>query len=89
MNDAQPRLRNCNFKFRCTQKWQLLEVTTEVDVRFCKECQKEVHLVKSLPDLYAFLKNDFCVAIPFDPRKEPWDDQANHLVGMITSIGTN
>ena len=89
MNDAQLRLRNCNFKFRCTQKWQLLEVTSEAGVRFCPECQKDVHLVKSSADLYEFLKNDFCIAIPFEPHEEPWDDQANHLIGMVTSIETN
>ena len=89
MIDAPVRLRNCNFKFRCTQEWLLLEVTSEESVRFCKDCQKDVHLVKSLADLHACLKNDFCVAVPFDFDKEPWDDRSNHLIGMITSIETD
>jgi hypothetical protein len=84
MADAPLKLRNCNFKFRCTKTWQLLEVTGEAGVRFCEDCQKDVHLVKSRADLHECLKNDFCVAIPFDPHEEPWDDRANHLIGMIT-----
>lgn len=89
MKNTSLRLRNCSFKFRCTQTWQLLDVTSEADVRFCNECQKDVHMVKTLSELYKCLKNDFCVAIPFDPSEEPWDDRANHLIGMITSIDTN
>ncbi len=89
MTNTSLRLRNCSFKFRCTQTWQRLDVTSEADVRFCKECQKDVHLVTTLSELYACLKNDFCIAIPFEPHEEPWDDQANHLIGMITSIGTS
>lgn len=63
-----------------------LEATGEDNVRFCQDCQKNVHLVKSLTELHEYLKNDFCVAIPFDPNEEPWEDRANHLIGMITHI---
>jgi len=86
MTDTSLRLRNCSFKFRCTQTWQLLDVTSEADVRFCKECQKDVHLVKTLSDLHECLKNDFCVAIPFDPFAEPWDDRAIHLIGHVNAL---
>ncbi len=89
MTNLPLRLRNCNFKFKCTQSWELLEITDEEGVRFCKDCQKDVHMVGTLSDLYKSLKNDFCVAIPFDPSEEPWDERANHLIGMVTSISSD
>ena len=81
-------LRNCSFKFRCTQTWINLEKTGDELVRFCKDCGKNVHLVKSLPDLYELIRSDFCVAIPLGIDDDLPENSENHMIGLITSINT-
>ena len=34
----QPLIRNCRFAFRCKQRWNSLEETSDPTVRRCHEC---------------------------------------------------
>ena len=57
-------IRNCQFKFKCTQQWELLETTDDIKIRHCSECNKSVHLCIDDNELIKALKLDQCVAIP-------------------------
>jgi hypothetical protein len=58
-------LRNCEFKLKCTQDWESLEIKQDVDsVRHCSQCQKDVYLVDGAWDLVNAIGRNDCVAIP-------------------------
>lgn len=60
---TQPLIRNCRFAFRCHQRWELLEQTTQPRVRYCHECSRQVVLCETDSELSAALRADECVAI--------------------------
>ena len=37
------QLRNCKFAFECNAEWVNLSMTGKESIRFCNQCQKEVH----------------------------------------------
>jgi hypothetical protein len=55
-------LRNCTFAYKCTQQWENLEETHEESVRFCNDCQKEVHYCEDDQELLVSIKLNRCVA---------------------------
>ena len=57
-------IQNCKFKFRCTQQWGLLERTEVSRIRYCVECESEVHRCETDKQLAAAVRNGLCVAIP-------------------------
>lgn len=68
MNDENMSLtiRNCTFAFKCTQQWEKLEETREESIRFCQDCQKEVHLCEDDEELVESIKLNRCVAFSRD-----------------------
>jgi hypothetical protein len=72
-------LRNCVFGFKCTAKWNDLDRTSNRSIRFCQECQKEVHLCLRDEELAEAIKLNRCVAI------EGLHDE--HFVGLIKPEG--
>ena len=57
-------VRNCEFKFKCIQNWDLLGIKEGIkDVKYCSECQKDVHLVKDAWELVIAIEKNYCVAI--------------------------
>lgn len=57
-------VRNCEFKFKCTQKWESLEPKEGAeDVKHCAQCQKDVHLVKDALELVIAIDKNYCVAL--------------------------
>jgi len=72
-------LRNCQFKFRCTQTWEGLEDTGLSGVKNCSECNSWVYIIKSDKELVQAIKTNKCVAI-----KKPKHKQL--LVGMIEGV---
>jgi len=56
-------IKNCKFKTKCDQSWNEMSLTDDEDVRFCKQCQKQVHLCLSDYELETAIDNNWCVAI--------------------------
>ena len=78
MNQIESKLtlRNCQFKFRCTQTWEGLELLDEPEIKHCSICSKNVHFVKTDKELAGAIKLNYCVAIK-KARK------TNMLIGVI------
>ena len=56
-------IRNCQFKFKCTQTWDSLIETADPSIKYCHECDRGVHYCFDESDLMHALENDWCVAI--------------------------
>ncbi len=75
----QPLIRNCQFAFRCTQRWNSLEPTSDPSVRRCHECERPVVLCKTDDELREALLANECVAVPTH------DGSAlTHTVGVLS-----
>jgi hypothetical protein len=62
-------IRNCEFKFKCDQSWDLLLRTEHYiydKVRFCPVCEKNVYMVMNEVELFLAIEQNKCIAIPFD-----------------------
>jgi hypothetical protein len=59
----QPLIRNCRFAFRCHGRWDSLEHTRDMRVRYCHECAQDVVLCRSDGELSAALEANHCIAI--------------------------
>ena len=68
-------LRNCTFAYKCTQQWSGLEETENESIRFCHDCQKEVHFCEDDQELLESIKLNRCVAFS--------RDQVIHEMGLI------
>jgi len=57
-------IRNCTFAFRCKADWDKM-ISSDLDgrVRFCLDCQKEVHLCESDQELIHNVVNNKCIAL--------------------------
>ena len=69
LSAAEYLIRNCTVAFKCRTRWQDLPDDGIESVRFCGECQKEVHLCTSEKDLREALLDNLCVAIEVRPQK--------------------
>lgn len=58
------QLRNCEFAYECSAKWDELAATNENKIRFCNECEKEVHRCDTDAELLRAIRSNLCVAIP-------------------------
>lgn len=62
-------IRNCSWKFRCSQSWDsLLEAQYYAydRVRYCSDCGEKVYLIHDEHELFLAIEHNRCVAIPFD-----------------------
>ena len=66
---AEYLIRNCTIAFKCKAKWEDLPDDGIKTVRFCEDCQKEVHLCTSDNDLAEAMRDNLCVAIQIMPNK--------------------
>lgn len=73
----QPLIRNCRFAFRCHQRWQSLEQTSNPRVRYCHECSRQVVLCRRNAELRAALQSNECVAI------ENLGREMAHTIGVL------
>jgi hypothetical protein len=62
-------LRNCKFKFKCTQTWEGLQKTDVATTRKCNVCNEYVYFVETDKRLVEAVKYDQCVAIAKEPLK--------------------
>ena len=61
-------IRNCEFKYACRKTWKSLQKIPGINealIRFCDDCQQEVHLVETERSLLWHIENNDCVALPF------------------------
>jgi hypothetical protein len=68
-------IRNCRFAFKCEQKWDDLNETRDDEIRFCKECQREVFLSLDEESLVENIRLNRCVAID--------DGDSSRLLGQV------
>ncbi len=55
-------IERCHLDYYCTKTWGELEVTDNPDIRFCKKCEHEVHLCKTLEEFDTKSADGRCVA---------------------------
>lgn len=60
MSDSM--IRNCPWGYSCTKEWADLSDTRDEDIRFCTDCQKEVHWVDSREELAESVLLNRCVS---------------------------
>jgi len=56
-------IRNCVFAFKCTQAWDCLTETWDPRVRYCADCEREVHFCRDEYELADAVVLNQCVAI--------------------------
>ena len=61
-------LSNCEIR-SCSQIWEILEKTNDLNVRNYLECSKDVHKVKNIEELEKLTSKGNCVAF-FGDKKE-------------------
>ena len=85
MSDHSISIRNCDFKFRCSQRWSSLESTQNATQRFCTDCNKAVVLCETQEELYRAIEADQCVAVKVDqpPRGASPTEEVFITVGVV------
>lgn len=63
MFDDSITIRNCTFAYKCQMKWENLYETEDDNIKFCKDCQKEVHYCDTDEELLEAIKRNKCVSI--------------------------
>jgi len=56
-------LRNCVFGFKCTANWNEMKRTSELRVRHCDQCEKDVYFITKPEELIEAINLNRCVAI--------------------------
>jgi hypothetical protein len=66
------QLRNCEFAFECDAEWDKLAETENVKIRFCNDCEKQVHHCVDDKELVYAIRANLCVAIeqPYPQTKK-------------------
>jgi len=83
---SRPPVENCEpqFKFQCPKRWDRLQPTDQVDVRFCEACRKEVYYCPNLSQARDHAWQGHCVAVQLGLPRTPGDlEPPRMLVGVI------
>ena len=85
-SESKIKIRNCVFGFRCAQNWEAMDETSRADVRFCRECGKDVYFVDNTIELAEAIGLNRCVAIkPPSNKDKPASDSLGMILGMVRS----
>jgi hypothetical protein len=85
-NNSDIRIRNCVFGFRCAQNWNAMDETSRDDVRYCRECAKEVYFVDTQFELFDAINKNRCVAInPNSENERLPSDGIGIILGKVSS----
>ncbi len=76
-------IRNCTLGLKCNQKWEDLLKRKEKNIKYCHECEKEVYLIETNPELMHAIKFNHCVAIKVRHDEIPQKKIPNITVGML------
>lgn len=73
-DEMKYQIRNCEIAFKCEAEWDDLDETKEKRIKFCNQCQKQVHLCDTDELLLHAIKSNLCVAIeaPFHKWERPF-----------------
>ena len=65
MKKVETTLRNieCTFEFKCDKQWDDLETQDASNIKFCKQCQKDVYLCKTQEELDRSRSLGHCISI--------------------------
>lgn len=65
MKKVETTLRNieCTFEFKCDKQWDDLETQVASNIKFCKQCQKDVYLCKTQEELDLARSLGRCISI--------------------------
>ena len=63
MFDDSITISNCSFAYKCQMQWENLYETENENIKFCKDCQKEVHYCETDEELLEAIKRNKCVSI--------------------------
>ena len=66
---ARPPLENCQFRFRCPEKWSKLQLTQHEEIRFCDNCREFVFYCTSINEAKEHARQGHCVG-----RRRPEPD---------------
>ena len=77
-------IRNCTFGFKCSKKWETLNETINEGIKFCENCQREVHFIEDLVSLEEAIGLNRCVAISMPSEKNKVIKEVT--VGMVNPI---
>ena len=61
--DPEVTVKNCQFLFECKARWSNLIKTGDKNIRFCRQCQKDVHLCITDESFAKAISFNHCVAI--------------------------
>ena len=61
--DPEVAVKNCQFLFECKARWSDLLKTEDKNIRFCRQCQKDVHLCITDDSFAKAVSFNYCVAI--------------------------
>lgn len=61
--EPEVTVKNCQFLFECKAKWTDLIKSEDKNIRFCDQCQKDVHLCLTDESLIKAISFNYCVAI--------------------------
>lgn len=73
---------NCEMVFECSQKWDEMPASIDVNIRRCPECKKDVHFCHTVEDLDRAINKHHCVAFVSDDGMK--NDEA--LKDLISNI---
>ena len=86
LTEIKIKIRNCVFGFRCAQNWETMDETSRADVRFCRECAKDVYFVKNPIELSEAVGLNRCVAIKLISNEDKQtSDRVIMSLGMVRS----
>lgn len=54
-------IRNCSWGYKCQMTWESLTETSSESIRFCNECEREVHRCDSTVELIESVALNRCV----------------------------
>lgn len=57
-------IRNCSWGYSCEQFWEVLDDTQDPQIKFCNDCQKEVHRCETKEELVNNIAMNRCVNFP-------------------------
>jgi hypothetical protein len=56
-------IRNCVFGSECKQIWERLTETTNASLKYCRKCEKNVHMINNDNEVANAIRLNQCIAI--------------------------
>ncbi len=80
----RPNHSQVKFQLECPKQWDKLQSTTEPKVRYCNECEQNVHYCETMSEAFECALSSQCVAIPITIKRRKGDlPRGELLMGLI------